>query len=69
MEHKINQVIAYNFKGKIIYLKVMPSRNHSCKNCFFYPNTNCSDIKNIVGHCTYFCRNDNTSVIFKQINK
>lgn len=71
MEHKINEVIAYNFKGKIIYLKVTPAKDSTCKDCFFNgKHRTCSPfIRNIIGTCDRICRTDNTSVIFKQINK
>ena len=66
MEHGINEVITYNHNGKNIHLKVIPSKDNDCINCFFYSNVNCV---NIVGPCINFRRSDKTSVIFKEINK
>ena len=69
MEHKINDVITYNYKGETIYLKVTPTIDNTCKDCFFYGHYNiCSGIRNIIGICDKIDRTDNTPVIFKQIN-
>lgn len=69
MEHKINEVITYNHKGETIYLKVIPTIDNTCKDCFFYGHYNiCSSIRNIIGTCYKIDRTDNTPVIFKQIN-
>ena len=68
MEHKIYEVITYNHNGKTIHLKVIPSKDHDCTNCFFYSNVNCANIENIVGRCIDIRRSDKTSVIFKEIN-
>lgn len=72
MEHKINEIIAYNFKSKIIYLKVISDKDNTCKGCFFNENTDCDvceTIRNTIGYCSNEFRSDNTSIIFKQINK
>ena len=71
MERKINDVITYNHEDETIYLKVTPVRDNTCKDCFFYKDyRTCSPfIRNIIGTCDRICRTDNTSVIFKQINK
>lgn len=71
MEHKINEVIIYNDKGKTIQLKVTPTIDSTCIGCFFYGNyRTCSPfIRNIIGVCDKIYRTDNTSVIFKRINK
>ena len=69
MEHKINEVIVYNNKGETIQLKVTPTIDNTCKDCFFYGHYNvCSDIRDIIGTCDKIDRTDNTPVIFKQIN-
>ena len=70
MEHKIDEIIPYNFEGETIYLKVTPTKNNTCQGCFFYENcrTCWSDIKNIVGSCDKIHRSDNTPVIFTKIN-
>ena len=69
MEHKINEIITYNHEDEIIYLKVTPTKDSTCKGCFFHLKYNCcSNIKNIVRQCYKEFRTDNTSVIFKQIN-
>ena len=69
MEHKINEVIVYNDKGKTIQLKVTPTIYNTCKDCFFYGHYDiCYDIRNIIGTCDKNDRTDKTPVIFKQIN-
>ena len=70
MEHKVNEIIAYNHEGETIYLEVTPTKDNTCQDCFFRETcrTCWSNIKNIVGSCDKFYRSDNTSVIFKQIN-
>ena len=69
MEHKVNEIITYNHKGKIIQLEVIPIKDNICKDCFFHLKYNsCSNIRNIVGQCDKEFRTDNTPVIFKQIN-
>ena len=69
MEHKINEVIVYNDKGKTIQLKVTPTIDSTCKDCFFYGHCDiCSDVRNIIGTCDKIDRTDNTPIIFKQIN-
>lgn len=69
MEHKINEFIVYNNKGEIIQLKVTPTIDNTCRDCFFYGHYNvCSDIRNIIGICDKIDRTDNTPVIFKRIN-
>lgn len=69
MEHKINEIIIYNHKGKTIQLKVTPTIDNTCKDCFFYGHYDiCSDVRNIIGVCDKIDRTDNTPVIFKQIN-
>ena len=69
MERKINDIITYNHEGETIYLKVTPTKDSSCQDCFFHLKYNCcSNIRNIVGQCDKDFRTDNTPVIFKQIN-
>ena len=69
MERKVNDVIIYNHEGETIYLKITPTKDSSCQDCFFHLKYNCcSNIRNIVGQCDKDFRTDNTSVIFKQIN-
>ena len=71
MEHKIDEIIPYNFEGEIIYLEVIPTKANSCEDCFFYKNekTCCSAIRNIIGECDKNNRIDKTPVIFREINK
>ena len=71
MEHKVNDIITYNFKGKNIYLEVIPTKANSCEDCFFYKNekTCCSAIRNIIGECDKNNRIDKTPVIFRKIIK
>ena len=69
MERKLNDIITYNFEGETIHLKVIPTKDSSCQDCFFHLKYNCcSNIRNIVGQCDKEFRTDNTHVIFKQIN-
>ena len=51
MEHKIDEIITYNFKGEDIYLEVIPTKANSCEDCFFYKNekTCCYAIRKIIG--------------------
>ena len=70
MEHKINEIIIYNHKGKIIQLKVTPTIDNTCKDCFFYGHYNiCSDIRDIIGTCDKIDRIDNTPIIFTSVVK
>ena len=70
MEHKINEVITYNHKGETIQLKVTPTIDNICKDCFFYGHYNvCSDIRDIIGTCDKIDRTDNTHIIFREIIK
>lgn len=71
MEHKINDIITYNFKDENIYLEVIHTKANSCEDCFFYKNekTCCSAIRNIIGECDKNNRTDKTPVIFRKIIK
>lgn len=71
MEHKINEIITYNYEGETIYLQVTPTKDSTCRGCFFYETcrTCWSNIKNIVGNCDKLKRSDNTPVIFIKTNK
>ena len=71
MEHKIDEIIPYNFEGEIIYLKVTPTKANSCEDCFFYKNekTCCSAIRNIIGECDKNNRIDKTPIIFRKVIK
>lgn len=72
MEHKINEIITYNYKGETIQLEVTPTKDSSCINCFFYSNYDCDycfDIRNFIGPCDNKLRTDNTHVIFKKVIK
>ena len=71
MERKVNEIITYNHKDKIIHLKVISDKDNTCKGCFFNENTDCDvceTIRNTIGYCSNEFRSDNTSIIFKQIN-
>ena len=70
MEHKVNNIITYNFKGEGIHLEVIPTKDNSCADCFFYKNekTCCSAIRNIIGECDKNNRTDKIPVIFRKIN-
>lgn len=71
MEHKIDEIITYNNNNnEIIQLAVTPTRDNTCKDCFFYKNekTCCSSIRNIIGECDKNNRTDKTPVIFRKIN-
>lgn len=72
MEHKIDEIITYNFEGEDIYLKVTPTKDSSCRNCFFYLNYNCSScstIRDIIGQCDNNLRTDKTPIIFTSVVK
>ena len=72
MEHKIDDIIPYNFEGETIYLKVTPTKDSSCRDCFFYLNYNCrscSTIRDIIGQCDTNLRTDKTPVIFRKVMK
>lgn len=71
MEHKIDEIIPYNFEGETIQLVVIPTKANSCEDCFFYKNekTCCSAIRNIIGECDKNNRTDKTPVIFRKLMK
>ena len=72
MEHKIDEIIPYNFEGETIYLKVTPTKDSSCRDCFFYLNYNydsCSTIRDIIGQCDNNLRTDKTPIIFTSVVK
>lgn len=66
MEHKVNDIINYNYNGETIYLKVV--EDFDCINCFFYSIACCSNIRNDIGDCLGSRRTDKTPVIFKKVN-
>ena len=70
MERKANDIITYNHEGETIYLKVTPTKDSTCRGCFFHGkcNTYWHYVKNIVGSCDKIHRSDNTPVIFTKIN-
>lgn len=69
MEHKIDEIIPYNFEGETIYLKVTPTKDSSCQDCFFHLKYKfCYNIRNIIGECENEFRTDKTPVIFRKIN-
>lgn len=63
---ELGEVFKINIDDKIIYLKVEPDGSaKGCENCYFYENNNsCGKQAN----CSYFDRDDNTNIIYKQIN-
>lgn len=68
MEHKIGSIITYNKKGKPVYLKVIPVENYECQECYFYNHIDpCTFLKDVIGYCTKYDREDKQYVIFKQI--
>ena len=71
MEHKIDEIIPYNFEGETIYLEITPTKDNTCQDCFFYKNykTCCSAIRNIIGICDKNDRTDKTPIIFRKIMK
>ena len=70
MEHKIDEIIPYNFEGETIYLKVTSVRDCSCRDCFFYLNyKSCHNVRDIIGQCDNKLRTDKTHVIFRKIMK
>lgn len=69
MEHKIDEIIDYNYKGEIIHLEVTPTKNSTCQGCFFQGKCNpyWPYIKDILDAYDKLQKNDNTPIIFKQI--
>ena len=63
---KLGEVFKINVNDNTVYLKVEPDGSVSgCENCYFYQNSDpCGKITN----CSYFDRDDNTNVIYKEIN-
>lgn len=69
MEYKIDDIISYNDEGETIYLKVTPTRDVTCRGCYFHGHKcHCSTIKNIVGECSENKRTDKQTVIFTKVN-
>lgn len=72
MEYKANKIITYRHKDETIYLKVTPTTEATCKDCFFHATDddcdNCANIRNIIGQCDACLRSDNTPIIFRKIN-
>ena len=71
MERKINEIITYNQENETIYLEVIPTKDNTCQDCFFYKNykTQCYAIRNIIGVCDKNDRTDKTPVIFGKVMK
>lgn len=72
MEHKINEIITYNYRGKTIQLEVTPAKDSSCLDCFFYNNYDCDycfNIRDFIGQCDNKLRTDNIHIIFKKVIK
>ena len=63
---KLGEIFKINVNNKTVYLKVEPDGSQTgCENCYFYENTNpCNNTTN----CSYLDREDDTNVIYKQIN-
>lgn len=69
MEYKVDDIISYNDEGETIYLQVTPTRDITCRGCYFHGHKcHCSIVKNIVGECSENKRTDKQTVIFEQIN-
>ena len=63
---ELGEVFKINIDNKMIYLKVEPNSSAKyCNDCYFNQNGRCYN-KTI--NCSFIDRNDNTSIIFKQIN-
>ena len=70
MEHKIDEIITVTINNETIQLKVIPVRDCSCRDCFFYLNyKSCHNIRDIIGQCDNKLRTDKTHVIFRKIMK
>ena len=70
MEYKANEIINYNFDGETIQLKVIPTKDSSCRDCFFnLKYKSCYNIRNIIGQCESDFRTDKTPVIFRKVIK
>lgn len=63
---ELGEVFKININDNTVYLKVEPDGSaKGCENCYFYENDNsCGKQAN----CSYFDRDDNTNIIYKQIN-
>lgn len=63
---KLGEIFKINVNDNTVYLKVEPDGSQSgCDNCYFYENNNpCNKTTN----CSYLDRDDDTNVIYKQIN-
>ena len=63
MERKVGEIFTY--EGKTY--KVIQS-NEICIGCAFKGNIPCKANKSITGECSQYCRSNNTSVVFKELN-
>lgn len=71
MEYKANKIITYRYKDENIYLKVTPTTEATCKDCFFHATddcNHCANIRHIIGQCDACLRTDNTPIIFRKID-
>ena len=63
---ELGEVFKINVNDKIVYLKVEPDGSiYGCDNCYFYENGNPCNKPN---DCSHLDRNDNTNIIYKEIN-
>lgn len=63
---ELGEIFKININNETVYLKVEPDGSKSgCDNCYLYQNNNsCGETTN----CSYFDRNDDVSIIYKQVN-
>ena len=66
MERKIGE--QFDYDG--VTLEVARLKNGLCKGCYFYGvYINCKnrEVRNTIGYCSPFCRNDGNNVIFEEV--
>lgn len=69
-ELKLKSKVSLTIEGKEIVLRATPVKTDTCEGCYFRKGNICTlmdTTEDIVGMCSSKVRNDNTSVIFKQI--
>ena len=70
MEDFITRPIGEKFDYEGDMLEVAMMKNGLCKGCYFYGGyINCKnrEVRNTIGYCSPFSRNDGKNVIFKDV--
>jgi len=71
-ELKLKNKVNLTIEGKEIVLRATPVKTEICEGCYFRKGNTCTltdTAEDIVGMCSSKVRNDNTSIIFKQVNQ